>query len=215
MQYARIQIFHGKEQIYDSGEDAKACSTDYQVELGLQPRIHYTWSVEVKADNGETAKAESFFETGKMNERWTGKWIAPQKGDEDISPVMWKTFEVNPDEVDKSARLYICGLGVYEVYINGKKVGNEYLAPGYHSYDFHLQIQTYDVAEYMKEGENEIQIWLGAGWYKGRLGFDGGYTNLYGDSCCAIAELYIGEETQPTVCDRRRMEISSVTGPGK
>lgn len=52
----------------------------------------------------------------------------------------------------------------------------------------------------MKEGENEIQIWLGAGWYKGRLGFDGGYTNLYGDSCCAIAELYIGEETQPTVC---------------
>ena len=200
MQYARIQIFHGKEQIYDSGEDAKACSTDYQVELGLQPRTHYTWSVEVKAENGETAKAESFFETGKMNERWTGKWIAPQPGDEDISPVMWKTFEVNPDEVDKSARLYICGLGVYEVYLNGRKVGNEYLAPGYHSYDFHLQTQTYDVAEYLKEGENEIQIWLGAGWYKGRLGFDGGYTNLYGDSCCVIAELYIGEETQPVVC---------------
>lgn len=200
MQYARIQIFHGKEQIYDSGEDAKACSTDYQVELGLQPRTHYTWSVEVKAENGETAKAESFFETGKMNERWTGKWIAPQPGDEDISPVMWKTFEVNPDEVDKSARLYICGLGVYEVYLNGRKVGNEYLAPGYHSYDFHLQTQTYDVAEYLKEGENEIQIWLGAGWYRGRLGFDGGYTNLYGDSCCVIAELYIGEETQPVVC---------------
>ncbi len=200
MQYARIRISQGEEQIYDSGEEKKASSTDYQVNLELQPRTRYTWSIEVKADNCETANAESFFETGKMKEDWIGKWIAPQAEDENIHPVLWKTFQIDAEKVNKSARLYICGLGVYEVYINRKKVGNEYLAPGYHSYDFHLQTQTYDVAEYLKEGENEIQIWLGAGWYKGRLGFDGGYTNLYGDSCCAIAELYIGEETQPTVC---------------
>lgn len=200
MQFARIQIFQGEKQIYDSGEDEKAGSMDYQVNLELQPRTRYTWSVEVKADNGESAKAESYFETGKMKEIWKAKWIAPQTEDEDIHPIMWKTFEAGPEDVNKSARLYMCGLGVYEVYINGKKVGKEYLAPGYHSYDFHLQVQTYDVAEYLQEGKNDIQIWLGKGWFKGRLGFDGGYTNLYGEYCCAIGELYIGDEAQPIIC---------------
>ena len=73
----------------------------------------------------------------------------------------------------------------------------EYLAPGYHSYDFHLQVQTYDVTEYLKTGENEIQIWLGDGWFRGRLGFDGGYTNLYGDRTYAIGELYMEKEDCP------------------
>ncbi len=200
MQFARIQIFQGEKQIYDSGEDEKAGSMDYQVNLELQPRTRYTWSVEVKADNGESAKAESYFETGKMKEIWKAKWIAPQTEDEDIHPIMWKTFEAGPEDVNKSARLYMCGLGVYEVYINGKKVGKEYLAPGYHSYDFHLQVQTYDATEYLQEGKNDIQIWLGEGWFKGRLGFDGGYTNLYGEYCCAIGELYIGDEAQPIIC---------------
>ena len=200
MQSARIQIFREEELIYDSGEDENANSTDYQVKMELQPRTRYTWSVEVKADDGEVEKAESYFETGKMQEAWSGEWIAPQSGDEDIQPIMRKIFEVNPEHINEPARLYLCGLGVYEVYINGKKVGKEYLAPGYHSYDFHLQVQTYDVTKYLQAGENEIAIWLGDGWFKGRLGFDGGYTNLYGEYCCAIGELYLGTETKPIVC---------------
>ena len=89
----------------------------------------------------------------------------------------------------------ICvGSAFYECYINGEKAGDEYLAPGYHSYDFHLQAQTYDVSALLKEGENEIEIWLGEGWFKGRLGFDGGFTDIYGDKLYAIAELYAGEE---------------------
>ena len=54
--------------------------------------------------------------------------------------------------------------------------------------------QTYDVSALLKEGENEIEIWLGEGWFKGRLGFDGGFTDIYGDKLYAIAELYAGEE---------------------
>lgn len=200
MQSARIQIFQEEKLIYDSGEDEKANSTDYQVEMELKPRTRYTWNVEVKADNGEVEKAESYFETGKMQEAWYGEWIAPQPEDEDIHPIMRKIFEADSEHINKPARLYLCGLGVYEVYINGKKVGKEYLAPGYHSYDFHLQVQTYDVMKYLQAGENEIEIWLGEGWFKGRLGFDGGYTNLYGEYCCAIGELYIGTETNPIVC---------------
>lgn len=200
MQSARIQIYQEETVIFDSGEDKEANHVDYQVKVALKPRTSYRWSVEVIADNGERGKAEAYFETGKMQEVWSGKWIAPQKEDEDISPILWKTFSVSKEDVNKSARLYLCGLGVYEVYLNGKKVGKEYLAPGYHSYDFHLQVQTYDVTESLQEGENKLEIWLGDGWYKGRLGFDGGYTNLYGDTCCAIGELYIGTEEIPYIC---------------
>ncbi len=193
----------GNKVIYDSGKDPDADSMDYHVELDCKPRTRYTWDVEVMADNGSHASAESWFETGKMDEAWEGKWISPVG--ETVSSIMRKRFSIHKPE---NARLYICGLGVYECMVNGEKVGQEYLAPGYHSYDFHLQAQVYDVTPYLKEGENEICIWLGEGWFKGRLGFDS-YTDLYGDRLYAIAELYaqytgsqpLGEEKPVLVTD--------------
>ncbi|MDO5337370.1 MAG: family 78 glycoside hydrolase catalytic domain [Eubacteriales bacterium] len=188
---ARIEIMSEEGRIFDSGEDEKADSLDYRVNIKLCPRTRYTWRVTVTADNGERALAESWFETGKMEESWIGKWITPNL-DASVQPVLLK--RVTLKQLPERARLYICGLGVYECYINGKKAGKEYLAPGYHSYDFHLQTQTYDVTEYLKAGENILQIWLGDGWFRGRLGFDGGYTNLYGDRCYAVCELYVQED---------------------
>lgn len=190
-QFARIRVRRGEELVYDSGEDTRADSLDYRVNLELQPRTRYHWSVAVGADNGDTTEAESWFETGKMEEAWTGRWITPEL-EADVPPVIRRKFTL--ESADRTARLYLCGLGVYEVYLNGKKVGKEYLAPGYHSYDFHLQTQTYDVTEYLKAGSNELQIWLGDGWFRGRLGFDGGYTNVYGDRVYVIGELYAAEK---------------------
>lgn len=198
-QSARIRIYEnveteadmeGKKAVYDSGEVTDADSLDYSVNVELKPRTRYQWSVEVTADTKEQVSAESWFETGKTDEAWEGQWIAPEQ--QTSSAILRKSFVY--DGTAKSARLYMCGLGVYECYINGKKAGDEYLAPGYHSYDFHLQAQTYDVSALLKEGENEIEIWLGEGWFKGRLGFDGGFTDIYGDKLYAIAELYAGEE---------------------
>ncbi|MDO5425754.1 MAG: family 78 glycoside hydrolase catalytic domain [Eubacteriales bacterium] len=186
---ARARVFEGGKMVFDSGWDAKASSLDYGVELTLKPRTRYSWTVEMKADDGQEAAGQSWFETGKMGETWAGKWITPDL-EADVTPVLRKQFPVSKAG---EARIYICGLGLYEVYLNGKKVGNEYLAPGYHSFDFHVQAQTYDVTAYLHEGENEMQIWLGDGWFRGRFGFDS-YTNLYGERCYALAELYVGEE---------------------
>ena len=69
---ARIRVLENGEEIFDSGYDEKADNRDYPAALSLKPRTRYTWSVEVTADNGETAAAESWFETGKMEEPWTG-----------------------------------------------------------------------------------------------------------------------------------------------
>ena len=89
----RIRVFENKETIFDSGYDEKADNRDYPAELSLKPKTRYTWSVEVMADNGETAEAESWFETGKMEEPWTGKWITPEL-DPAIQPILRKKFTV-------------------------------------------------------------------------------------------------------------------------
>lgn len=191
--FARITVKKGSETVYDSGEDEKTDSLDYPVRFEMEPRCRYDWTVSVTADNGETAEASSYFETGKCREAWQAQWITPGDGitnaDAMAGYILEKTFCVRDK---KDARLYICGLGVYECYINGEKVGDEYLAPGYHSYDLHLQTSVYDVSEYLTVGENQMQIWLGEGWFKSRMGFEGGIPNLYGDRLYAIAELYAG-----------------------
>lgn len=189
--WARIRLFEeeGGGCVYDSGEAADADSLDFPVDAELLPRTRYRYQIRVMADNGVSASASESFETGKMQEAWAASWITADM-DADTPAVLAKTFTAKKTE---AARLYICGLGVYEVYINGKKAGEEYLAPGYHSYDFHLQVHTYEVSDLIRDGENEIQVWLADGWYRGRLGFDGGFTDVYGDRCCAIAELYTND----------------------
>ena len=93
-----------------------------------------------------------------------------------------------------SARVYICGLGSYELYMNGEKVSGDLLAPGHHSYDLWLQAFAYDLTPFMKE-ENALGVMLSAAWYKGRFGFDGGFTNIYGDQMRMIAEIISNTRT--------------------
>ena len=78
--WARVQLFENGTEIFDSGEDTLADSVDFQIpeSVTLKPRTVYTWTVTVMADNGETAQAGSYFETGKMEEPWQGQWISPE-----------------------------------------------------------------------------------------------------------------------------------------
>lgn len=193
---ARIRVYSQGTEVFNSGFQKEISSLGYEAPLNVQPRTRYDWIVEICTDQGETIQESSWFETGKMNEPWTAKWLVADLPEE-ITPVFQKEICLN--ERPDRARMYFCGLGLYELYINGKKVSDEFLAPGYHSYDLHLQAQTYDVTEYLKEGNNTIRVLTGDGWYKGRIGFRGGYTQVYGEKCCIIGELYItgnnGQET--------------------
>ncbi len=174
--------------VYESGVRTDALGLGIAAEgLELKPRTRYYANVNLDTEDGMMVLGATEFETGKMEEAWQASWISPKKST--VSAILRKKFYVADPW---RARLYICGLGIYECYINGQRVGDEFLAPGYHSYNFHLQTQTYDVDEYLVEGENEIKVTLGEGWFKGRLGFDGGFTDLYGDRLHLIAELYSG-----------------------
>nr|NLJ03523.1 alfa-L-rhamnosidase RamA [Bacillota bacterium] len=179
-----------QETVYDSGKSADIDSLGFELPLELQPRTRYFWRVTVWAEGGETAASEpAWFETAKMDEPWAGKWIVPGYEDR-IHPVLSRTFEV--DKPVKSARAYACGVGLYEMYLNGRKCGGEYLAPGFNAYDHWLQYQTYDLTDVLNEGENTVEVLLGNGMYKGRFGFrDQGNVNVYGDQFALLCEIII------------------------
>ncbi|MEH7493840.1 alpha-L-rhamnosidase [Neobacillus niacini] len=175
--------------LFDSGKSSEIDSLAFTPDIQLKARTRYYWRVTVWGDAGDQIISEkAWFETAKMDEPWAGKWIAPDM-DKDIHPLIRRNFNLPAKVV--SARLYICGLGLYEAEINGKKVGDEYFAPGYNAYDFWLQYQTYDVTEQVKNGENTIGIKLGNGWYKGRFGLDGGYLDMYGSEFAVKAEVIV------------------------
>lgn len=160
----------------------------FNVPFNLEPRKHY--DVKVIVSGKEKVEGTTFFETGKINEKWTAKWIANKN--KDLQNTLFKKKFSVKDSV-KSARLYITGLGLYEAYLNDPKIGNEYLTPGSTAYDKWVEVQTYDITNQLKE-DNEILISTGDGWYKGNIGFDGGQINIYGDQQMAIAELHIEYE---------------------
>ncbi|MFT8349596.1 family 78 glycoside hydrolase catalytic domain [Clostridium saccharoperbutylacetonicum] len=175
--------------IFDSTKRNDIDSLSYIPEITLSPRTRYFWRVTVWGDAGDFATSEAaWFETAKMEERWQAKWITPSFT-KDKHPIIRKLFNL-PSEI-ASARVYMCGLGLYEFEVNGKKASEEYFAPGFNAYDFWLQYQTYDITGELQNGGNCISVILGNGTYKGRYGFDGGYDELYGDKFALICELNI------------------------
>jgi alpha-L-rhamnosidase len=177
-----------KEIVFDSGKNEDIDSLAYELAIRLKPRTRYYWRVTVWADNGETATSEpAWFETAKMEEPWSAKWITPDL-DSGIHPVLTRKFKLK--KTVKSARAYVCGLGLYEININGSKCGAEYLAPNFNTYNKWIQYQTYDITATLVQGENTIDILLGNGMYKGPFGLDS-KENIYGDKFVLLCEVLI------------------------
>jgi alpha-L-rhamnosidase len=151
------------------------------------PRTVYYLRVTVKAD-GKDATSDPFcFESGKMQEPFCAEWISTAAGDH-CHPVFRK--KIKPRGKVVRARAYVCALGVYELYLDGQKVGDELLAPYFNDYRYALQVSTYPLA-LTDEREQELQILVGRGWYSGRFGLDGGRENIWGDRPAAIAEVHL------------------------
>ena len=172
-------------------------SLGYAPQLTLAPCTRYYWTVMVKSDAGEEAVSEvQWFETGKMEQPWAATWITcdEKKG----HPIFRKV--IRPDGKVKRARLYICGLGLYEACLNGEKVGEEYLTPYCNDYHRWLQYQTYDITEQVQK-KAVLEVLLGNGWYCGRFGFwvEPGHKGYYSDTMKLIAEVRLeyadGSET--------------------
>lgn len=154
------------------------------LDLELVPETRYYYQIQVEGDKDQAISDIYYFETAK-DKIWQGKFI----GGRYDSIIVCKKIELV--KKIKSARLYICGLGLYEAYLNKKFVNDEYLMPGYHCYNDYLQYQTYDITDQLEIGSNELEIILGNGWYKGRLGYEGGFRDIYGKELATIFEIHI------------------------
>ena len=187
-----------KDFIHDTGFTPDIDSLAYTADITLKPGTRYYWDATVHTDAGEEAVSEAnWFETGKLDELWNAKWITCDSA-EPRHPIFFKNIDV--DNPVKTARIYICGLGLYELYINGGKISDEFLAPYFNNYNGWLQYQTFDVTEQVSGG-GKLEVYLGNGWYKGRFGFDKPQNRegFYSDTWKLIAELRIthddGSET--------------------
>lgn len=201
------------EPVYDSGrmKDFRQCQME--VTTMLKPRTRYFWKVAVRTGEGEKAESKTdWFETAKRDEEWCADWISTEENTERM-PIIYRDFCISGQL--KKARLYLFGAGLYEVTVNGVKAGEEYLLPGYHSYDMLMEYQTFDITESLKKGENRISILLGEGWYKGRFGFDDVYVNLYGDRKKCIAEIFLEYDSgtiERIVTDKDWRAMTSTVG---
>ncbi|KAH7170158.1 bacterial alpha-L-rhamnosidase-domain-containing protein [Dactylonectria macrodidyma] len=102
-----------------------------------------------------------------------------------------RDFEVVDVDSLAKARLYITAHGLYECHINGQRVGDHVLAPGWTNYDFQLPFQTFDVTSLLRSGKNTIAAYVAEGWYCGRLGFEGGNRNIWGKVLGLQASLFL------------------------
>jgi len=153
------------------------------------------WQVRIRDNHGKKSdwSEAAFWETGFMfGEAWEADWISPD-WEEDAtrsmpSPYLRREFRIKKEI--RQARLYISCHGLYQVEINGDRIGNQEFTPGWTSYETRLQYQTYDVTENLNRSGNAIGIILGDGWFRGNLGWVDGRNN-YGDKLAAIAQLVV------------------------
>lgn len=193
---AEVSLDKNFEEILYSVEGGDLNSAALRLDFERKPYTRYFVRVSVTDDLGESAVSETaYFETAKMDDPWIGKWIGTEKEDE-FHPEFVKKFSVKKNL--KNARLYICGLGLFEAKLNGKKIGDEVLTPYYSNYHDEEQYLTFDITESLKSGEeNLVSVSLGNGWFKGRFGL-GGQINNFGDSFKLIAEIRLNYEDGKT-----------------
>ncbi|MFI5913249.1 family 78 glycoside hydrolase catalytic domain [Dactylosporangium sp. NPDC051541] len=114
-------------------------------------------------------------------------WEEDPESDDRRPSLVRREFTVGAGLV--AARLYATAHGLYEVELNGTRVGDDAMSPGWTVYGQHLRYYTYDVTPLLREGGNAIGSWLGDGWYRGRLGWRGGFRNVFGADLSLLAQL--------------------------
>ena len=139
----------------------------------------------VRLWNGDDEGVESgtaWFEVGLLDESdWNGAWVG---ADPAVSaPLLRKAF-LAADPI-KRARVYVCGLGWYELYINGRKVGDHVLDPAPTDYDRRALYVSYDVTDRLRQGDNVVGVILGNGWYSAPS------ARRYGDSPRLLLQMNI------------------------
>lgn len=164
--------------------------------LPLVSRQQVECAVKVWTDFGESGWSSPVrWEMGLLHPaEWIARWIEPPEGPVPAAgkrPAWHLRHEFDATRIPSIARIYATAHGLYELYLNGRRVGNLELTPGYSSYAKILYVQTYDVLDLIREGVNTIDVALSDGWYRGQTGAFR-QSNNYGDRVAFLAQLELG-----------------------
>lgn len=202
-----IHVLSGKKTVWKSGkvDSDQSIFVTYAGEP-LQSNQAYQVAVQVWDNQGKTSKVLwSDFRTSLLHPGdWKAKWISSGIASDSVDgrvPVLAKSFFAKKDV--KSARLFITARGLYEAAINGKRVGDSYLSPGWTSYNKHLQFQVYDLTGEVKKGENQLDVLMGSGWYRTRIAWENN-KNFYGTQTALLSQLeilYADGSTETVISD--------------
>jgi alpha-L-rhamnosidase len=159
----------------------------------LKSGQRYFWQVKIWDNKSRESKwsETAFFEMGLLylNE-WKAKWIEFEGDTNRYAPSPHFRKEISIDKNILKAVVYVTSHGYYELHLNGKKVGDQMLTPGWTSYGKRLQYQVYDVTSQVIKGNNAIGAVLGDGWYRGTLAWGNNWA-IYGKRLGLLMQLKI------------------------
>ena len=190
-----LKVMLEKKSVWQTGKtnSAQSVFVPYQG-AALQSDKTYTWQVRVWDNQGHNSdwSQPAFFKTGLLNPTdWKADWIEAGFAEDTINrPAQYFRKNFSLGKKVKSATAYITSLGMYEAQLNGKRIGDAYLTPGWTSYNKRLQYQAYDVTGLLNTGANAIGVTLGNGWYRGFLAWDD-HKNIYGKKLTLLMQVMI------------------------
>jgi alpha-L-rhamnosidase len=161
----------------------------------LKSGERYFWQVRIWDSSGKSSdwSDPSSWEMGLLDASdWKASWIEPDLKEDpkksEPAAMLRRVFKVNGPIA--RARAYVTSHGLYEMHLNGRRVGDELFTPGWTSYKKRLQYQTYDVTDLIRNGDNAVGVLLGDGWYRGVIGFVN-RRNFYGEKRGLLLQMRI------------------------
>lgn len=190
-----IKVLEGKQVIWSSGKVQSDSSVHVAYKGSpLRSDTRYEWQVKVWDNHGKTSawSAPAYFHIGLLDTlEWKAEWIQAafnETPENRPAPLLRKEFTLNKKV--KSATAYITSHGLYEAYLNGQRIGEYWLTPGWTSYNKRLQYQAYDVTGLLQNNKNAIGVMLGNGWYRSILGWRNN-GDLYGNKLALLLQINI------------------------
>ena len=206
------------ETVWDSGK----VTSDESVQCvyagaSLQSGQRYHWQVRIWDGGGAASdwSAPAYWEMGLLESTdWQANWIEPdlQEDTSKSGPVAMLRGVFTLSEDVQQAHAYVTSHGLYEMRLNGRRVGDQLFTPGWTSYNKRLQYQTYDVTSLVRRGDNAVGVLLGNGWYRGNVGFTG-QRNRYGKTLAALMQIKVTYKSGKVETATTNRTWKSTTGP--
>lgn len=190
-----LTVKKGKKIVWATGKVATDQSVFVQYNgQPLDQDTKYNWQVRVWDNHGNLSPWSSLasFQTAFFDSSaWKAKWISLGfEEDKKNRPAQYyrSNFQIKKEVAQATA--YITSQGMYQAFINGKKIGDAYLTPGWTSYKKRLQYQAYDVSSLLQKGKNALGAVIGNGWFRGTLGWTNN-VDIYGKELGLLMQLNV------------------------